>query len=147
VINASQEQPKRRGNYKHLWQPGQSGNPKGKPKGTKHSQTIAVERAIHNTFNDLQGIPDKSLTSWAIDNTTAFYTILYPKIIPRNIDITSSDGAFPALITAALMEIAARYQAGAGGSEMAQGAIDVEFEEIPQLEGPGQEMGRQDEEK
>lgn len=115
-----------------LWKPGQSGNPAGKPRGRKDSRTIAVERAIQNTFNDLQDIPDKTLTSWAVDNTTAFYTILYPKIIPKNINV-SSDGAFPALIGAALLEIAARYQ---GASDGRQEAIEAEYEDLPQLPGP-----------
>lgn len=101
----------------------QPGNP-GKPKGTRSKRTLEAQHAIQDAFTYLQRDPKKRLRAWAMENTTAFYTIIWPKILPKNINVTS-DGAFPTLIVQALAEIAGRYR-----------AEQVEVIELEQIEGP-----------
>jgi len=113
------------------FKPGESGNPGGKPRGAQHKTTLAIAA----TFDYLQGKPGKSLNAWALENTTAFYTILYPKIIPKNIDV-SGDAAFPVLMAALLNELASRYDVDP--------AIDTEYREVEQIEHQEEGQDEQD---
>ena len=114
------------------FKPGESGNPGGKPRGAQHKTTLAIAA----TFDYLQGKPGKSLNAWALENTTAFYTILYPKILPKNIEL-SGDAAFPVLMVALLAELAGRY-------DVDHQVIDVAPVEVEQIEHQEEGQDEQD---
>ena len=61
---------------------------KGRPKGVKNKQTRNAQEIINHTFEGLGG--SKALITWAQQNEknkAAFYTLIWPKVIPKNIDI------------------------------------------------------------
>ena len=66
---------------------GKSGNVKGKPKGIKSKQTVAVKQCLINAFEHIGGW--KNLSKWASENETDFYK-LWSKMIPH--EITGEDG-------------------------------------------------------
>lgn len=66
------------------FQPGQSGNPAGRPVGSKNRATLAVKDAFEAVFHDLQ-TGDQSLLCWAQANPTDFYK-LASKLIPSEIN-------------------------------------------------------------
>jgi hypothetical protein len=65
---------------------GQSGNPAGRKKGTPNKATIAVKEAIERAFEGLGGVP--SLIEWAKGNPDLFYGSVWPKILPRDFNIS-----------------------------------------------------------
>jgi hypothetical protein len=66
---------------------GQSGNPAGKPKGTKHTMTVFKE-AVCTVYQDIGG--DRSFAAWAKKNPTDFYKIA-ARLIPQ--ELTGAGGA------------------------------------------------------
>jgi hypothetical protein len=69
---------------------GKSGNPKGKPIGTKSKFTVSAKRAFEIAFDELGG--EKNLAFWAKKNQTEFYR-LYARLIPeeRKIGLNSDE--------------------------------------------------------
>jgi len=69
---------------------GQSGNLKGRPKGTKNNLTSDLKTIITNVFDKIGG--EDALMKWAKSNKTTFYVKIYSKLIPRNIELGNTDG-------------------------------------------------------
>ena len=67
------------------FQKGQSGNPKGKPRGTLSKTTVAAKQAFQDAFGELGGVA--KLTAWASENPTDFYK-LFSKLIPQDVNAT-----------------------------------------------------------
>jgi len=67
------------------FKPGESGNPTGRPKGAINKTTLAVKEAIEEAFDELGGVP--ALVQWARRDPEAFYSKLWAKLIPKNIEI------------------------------------------------------------
>ena len=67
---------------------GHTGNPNGRPKGSKNKFTQSAKEAFQLAFDKLGGAV--GLAKWAKDNQGEFYK-LYSKLIP--IDVTSGGEA------------------------------------------------------
>jgi hypothetical protein len=63
---------------------GQSGNPDGRPKGSKNKVCQSIKQAFKDAFEEMGGV--ESLVLWGEKNPTEFYKIC-ARFIP--IDITS----------------------------------------------------------
>ena len=68
-------------------------------KKTTREQTQALRDAIFRTFNELQedGRP-YSLVNWAKENPREFYTGLLPRVIPKPVELSASEGVSFALV-------------------------------------------------
>jgi len=58
---------------------GQSGNPKGRDKGTPNKLTVSAREAFQHAFKEAGGFD--ALATWAKANRTDFYK-LYARLIP-----------------------------------------------------------------
>ena len=67
------------------FEPGQSGNPAGRKKGSKNKNTIAALQNVHDVYTALGGT--EAMVAWAEDNKNDFYTKVWPKILPKNVTI------------------------------------------------------------
>jgi Family of unknown function (DUF5681) len=67
-----------------MFKKGESGNIKGKPKGTPNKLTRTVKETVLAVFDDLQQDPKANLLSWGKGNPTEFYKIA-AKLIPTEI--------------------------------------------------------------
>lgn len=65
---------------------------KGRPKGSVNKTTALAKEAIEGAFLHLQGVPGKDLQSWAEDNTDDFYKLLFPKLLPVQMQHSGEDG-------------------------------------------------------
>ena len=68
----------------HLWKPGQSGNPKGRPKGARE-----VKTAMLSSFYDFEykgEIGKQAFLKWGKDNPSQFYKII-SSILPKDLDV------------------------------------------------------------
>lgn len=54
----------------------------GRAKGVPNKTTADAKRAIEDAFAHLQGTKDKNLRAWATANTDDFYKVLFPKLLP-----------------------------------------------------------------
>lgn len=63
---------------------GQSGNPKGKPRGATGLISRTVKDVILEAFNKLQEHPSSNILSWAEKNPKDFYQVA-AKLIPTEI--------------------------------------------------------------
>lgn len=68
---------------------GQSGNPKGKVKGTQTKQTQSVKEAFRLAFEGIGGVT--ALIKWAKREKTEFFKI-YSKLLPKELEVTGADG-------------------------------------------------------
>ena len=68
-------------------------------KKTTREQTQALRDAIFRTFNELQE-DDRpySLVNWARENPKDFYTGLLPRVIPKPVELSASEGVSFALV-------------------------------------------------
>lgn len=64
------------------FQPGQSGNPKGREKGVINKTSATFKQALQETFERLGGVDH--LIDWASAEPTEFYKI-YAKTLPTEI--------------------------------------------------------------
>jgi hypothetical protein len=65
---------------------GQSGNLKGKPKGSLNKNTKTVKEMFNTVFSDLQNDSKANLYQWAKDNPSDFYK-LCSKLIPAAVEM------------------------------------------------------------
>jgi Family of unknown function (DUF5681) len=76
-----------------VFKPGQSGNPKGKPKGTQNKATVQLREAILGAL-EAAGGPEGSvgyLTRLAVENSSAFASLL-AKVLPSTLAADEASG-------------------------------------------------------
>lgn len=56
----------------------------GRQKGVPNKLTIMAKEAIEAVFENMGGVDQ--LTTWAMDNQRDFYCVIYPKIIPLQVN-------------------------------------------------------------
>ena len=74
------------------YKPGQSGNPKGRPKGSQNKTTVALKEAIlaaGEAAGGKEGLVGY-LQRLAIENSSAFASLL-GKVLPSTLDVSDSD--------------------------------------------------------
>lgn len=84
----SENTPKKQ-NLAHLWKPGQSGNPAGKPKGSKHKlgEAFVADLHAHWLANGVAAL-DKCFEDDAVQ-----YCKIVASVIPKEIALTKGDEA------------------------------------------------------
>ena len=60
----------------------------GRKKGTPNKLTMEAREAIELAFEGAGGVA--TLTEWAKENPTPFYTAVWARIIPKDINVTGS---------------------------------------------------------
>lgn len=66
----------------------------GRPKGSQNKTTVFAKAAIEGAFAHLQRktAERKDLESWAEDNTDDFYKLLFPKLLPVQLNHGDNEG-------------------------------------------------------
>lgn len=62
----------------------------GRPKGSVNKTTANAKEAIEAAFEGIGGIP--ALTAWANDNQGDFYKMIFPKLIPVQLNHADNEG-------------------------------------------------------
>lgn len=62
----------------------------GKKKGQVHPQTRAAKEAIEMAFEGIGGV--KRLTQWAEQNEGDFFKLLFPKLLPVQVNHADNEG-------------------------------------------------------
>src|SRR5215468_7862907 len=71
------------------YKPGQSGNPKGRPKGSKNKTTVAMREMILRSPDEVGGV--EYLKRLAIENSSAYASLL-GKVLQTTLDTSKSGG-------------------------------------------------------
>ncbi len=71
----------------HLFKPGQSGNPTGRPKGRKNTLPTLVVHKVLDVWTELEKKKGKSLLQIAEANPIWFYEKFVRYLLPKNIDL------------------------------------------------------------
>lgn len=113
----------------HLFQPGQSGNPNGRPKGSRNRLSEAFTLALANDF-DKHG--PEVIEKVRVTDPAAYVRVI-ASILPKQVEI--KEGAFDGVDDEQLAAIVAAARSalgvsdggreGAGDAEGAQPALDV----------------------
>lgn len=68
----------------------------GRQKGTPNRVTVEAKAAIEDAFAHLQNKPNtdsrRDFRSWAEDNAGEFYKLLFPKLIPVQVNHADNEG-------------------------------------------------------
>src|SRR5262245_3259247 len=78
------------------FQPGQSGNPRGRPKGSKNKTTLALREQILAALDKVGGA--QYLATLAIENSSAFAGLL-GKVLPSTLAMPESSGGVKEKVT------------------------------------------------
>src|SRR5215467_13864162 len=78
------------------FQPGQSGNPRGRPRGSKNKTSAALREQILAALDRVGG--EEYLARLAIENSSAFSGLL-GKVLPSTLAMPESDGGKQSKIT------------------------------------------------
>lgn len=70
------------------FKPGQSGNPIGKPKGTRNKISKNIKQVFLSVFEEMSG--QQALLEWAQENRDAFFSMI-AKLLPKDIEIKSEN--------------------------------------------------------
>ena len=103
------------------WQPGQSGNPSGKPKGTKHLSSRIQEMLLDDSFEQklkdgtiLNGAPInavlRTLVIKAVDGDLRAFDLLAKYGYGTKVDITSEGKTLPTPIYGGLSGLTTPYE-------------------------------------
>lgn len=63
-----------------------------RPKGAQNKVTGTAKEAIERAFHYLETRPEKGFQRWAEANETLFYTALFPKLLPLQVNHAGEDG-------------------------------------------------------
>lgn len=63
---------------------------KGRPKGTPNATTRAFKEAVEAAFVEMDGV--NGLVKWARSNPDSFYSIVFPKLAPLQVQHQGHDG-------------------------------------------------------
>lgn len=97
------------------FQPGQSGNPAGRPKGSKNRYT-QMRDAFLDAFDQMGGTD--GLVKWAMEDPKAFYDLAV-RILPKDINLNTSQS-----ILDVLASISNPAQRAEDDTEMAEESAD-----------------------
>lgn len=64
----------------------------GRPKGSVDPKTKLAKEAIEQVFTSLQSDDETSLETWARNNLGVFYTALFPKLLPVQMQHSGESG-------------------------------------------------------
>lgn len=64
----------------------------GRQKGTPNKTTAEAKSAIEEAFEYLERQPEMGLKRWALKNETLFYTQLFPKLLPLQVNHGDNEG-------------------------------------------------------
>lgn len=66
----------------------------GRKKGVPNKTTLLAKDAIESAFAHLQTLAKqrKDIASWAEDNTDDFYKMLFPKLLPLQVNHADNEG-------------------------------------------------------
>jgi hypothetical protein len=64
----------------------------GRKAGTPNKATAEAKAAIEDAFEHLEKQPSKGLKAWALANETLFYTQLFPKLLPLQVNHANHEG-------------------------------------------------------
>ena len=62
----------------------------GRPKGLANKTTTNAKQAIELAFDGIGGVP--ALTQWANENQGDFYRMIFPKLIPVQLNHADNEG-------------------------------------------------------
>jgi hypothetical protein len=74
------------------WEKGQSGNKRGRPKGTKDKIPRDLRVYVLDVADKLQK-EGRGLHDWAKENETEFWTKIFRGVLPKPIEVSGPDGA------------------------------------------------------
>ena len=147
ATTGDQQTPRKRKPPSTAWQPGQSGNPAGRPQGSKHQATLAAEALLDG---EAEALTRKAVEKALEGDTTALRLCLERLVPPRRdravpIDLPSMESAKDALkAKAAIFAAVGCGQISVAEAQSLSGLIDgfVKTVELTEFEARIDELER-----